>query len=343
MKMLRYISVIILFLISLETMPQENSCAFKLEEAESLYETGMLDSIPSMLRSCINNDGFDDEELARAYKLLILTYLFEDYIEMAELNMLKFLKEFPEYELKATDPVEFTYLYQSFETIPTFSVGFIGGGNYSMVRIIEPYPTDGSSSSYQGDYSAGLYFQAGLKLNKYITEEIDIELDILYTRKTFDYTNEQLDYITRYTEDLQMLSFPLSGTYDFKLGNLYPYARVGVNLDYIFSAKADLFNDYDNDALDKKDSDVDLMEGGDRNEYHISALLGGGLKFYFKKGYLMLDLRYSYNFTNAVNGENRYNNFKLGKYNYVDDDFAVNNFMFSVGYVIPFYKTKQSK
>lgn len=343
MKLVHYISVFILFIVSLNTLAQENSCAFKLEEAESLYETGILDSIPSMLRSCIANDGFDDEELSRAYKLLILTYLFEDYIEMAELTMLKFLKEFPEYELKVTDPVEFTYLYKSFETIPTFSVGFIGGGNYSMARIIEPYGTDGSSDNYQGDYSAGLYFQAGLQLKKYITEEIDIELDIMYTRKTFDYTNELLDYTNRYSEDLQMLSFPLSGTYDFKLGNFYPYARIGVNLDYIFSAKADFFNDYDNDALDKKDSDVDIMNNGDRKDYNISALVGGGLKFYFKKGYLMLDLRYYYNFTNAVNGENRYDDFKLGKYNYVDDDFAVNNFLFSVGYVIPFYKTKQSK
>jgi diaminopimelate decarboxylase len=82
---LRYTSILILFFVSVSSLAQESECAFKLQEAESSYETGVLDSIPTMLRSCINNNGFNDEELARAYKLLIKTYLFEDFQEMAEL------------------------------------------------------------------------------------------------------------------------------------------------------------------------------------------------------------------------------------------------------------------
>ncbi|MCK5170420.1 MAG: hypothetical protein KAQ75_11125, partial [Bacteroidales bacterium] len=112
-----YLSVIFLLLFSSIALAQQTDCAFKLEEAENLYETGILDSIPAMLRSCVI-EGFDDDELIRAYKLLILTYLFEDYQEMAEFTMLKFLKKFPEYELKAIDQVEFKYLYNSYQTVP---------------------------------------------------------------------------------------------------------------------------------------------------------------------------------------------------------------------------------
>jgi len=328
-------------LVSSISIAQEDNCAFKLEEAEALYETGILDSIPAMLRSCINNDSFDDEELSRAYKLLILTYLFEDYQEMAELTMLKFLKEFPEYEFKATDPVEFRYLYNSYQTIPTFSVGIIAGGNYTFARIIEPYSVS-NTGDYKGEYSAGLYFQAGLQFKKYITEEIEINLDIIYTGKTFDYSIEQLTSKTTYTENLQMLSFPLTGTYDFKLSNLNPFVRVGFNVDYILAATADFEIQYpENVALNTKETDYDIME--DRNSMNFAALVGAGMKFHFKMGYVIADLRYHYNFSNIVNSENRYNDLKWGSYGYIDDDFTINNFYISIGYVKPFYRTRQNK
>jgi len=322
------------------SLAQQSDCSFRLQEAENMYESGILDSIPSLLRNCINNDGFDDEELSRAYKLLILTYLFEDYQEMAELTMLKFLKKFPEYEFRATDAVEFKYLYNSYQTIPTFSLGILVGGNYSMPRVIQPFSVT-DTEDYNGEYSAGFYFQAGAQFKKYITDEIEINLDILYTGKTFDYTIEQLNtYTTKYTENIQMLSFPLTGTYDFRFGNWSPYGRVGVNLDYILSAKAD-FTLQENRIDIRKDTDYEITD--DRNPINISAIIGGGIKFHFKMGYVMADLRYHYNFSNTVNGENRDNNFKTGGYYYRDDDFTINNFYFSFGYVHPFYKTKQNK
>ncbi len=341
-QLLHYIPILLLILMSLSSKSQENTCAFKLEEAEALYETGILDSIPSILRSCISNDGFDDEELSRAYKLLILTYLFEDYQEMAELTMLKFLKEFPEYELKATDPVEFTFLYNSYQTIPSWSIGIIAGGNYSFARIIEPYYMD-NSNEYKGEYKTGISFQAGLQLKKYITDEIDINLDIMYTAKTFEYSIEQINTTTNYLENQSLLSVPLSGTYDFNYGKWDPYVRIGISLDYLLGAKADFEKIYPSDQsqYNIKETDVDIID--DRNLFQISALIGGGVKYNIKMGYVMLDVRYHYNFTNIVNGENRNSSLKWANYNYIDDDFTVNNIYFSLGFVYPFYKTKQSK
>lgn len=340
MKKIVLFSSIFLIVFSFVANAQQSSCAFKLQEAENLYESGILDSIPSLLRNCINNKGFDEEELSRAYKLLVLTYLFEDYQEMAELTMLKFLKEFPEYEIKPTDPIEFKYLHDSYQTIPTFSVGVLLGGNYSYARIIEPYYQSGLED-YNGEYSATLKFQGGFQFAKYINEKIDINLDVIYTLRSFDYTNNQLTYKTEYTENQTLLSFPISATYDFKLKKIEPFVRLGFNVDYLLSAEGDFVRDQD-----VKESGYNITSG--RNPLNISAVAGGGIKYNIKMGYLMIDLRYHYSFMNIVNEEYRYtdsqgNNIKYANFNYVDDDFTLNNFYFSFGYVYSFYKTKRNK
>ncbi len=340
MKKILLLNLIFLVVLSFSVNAQQTSCAFKLQEAENLYESGILDSIPSLLRSCINNKGFDDEELSRAYKLLVLTYLFEDYQEMAELTMLKFLKEFPEYEMKPTDPIEFKYLHNSYKTIPTFSVGLILGGNYSYARIIEPYYQSGLED-YNGEYTAGLKFQGGLQLKKYINDKIDINLDIIYTFKSFEYNSVQLEYNTKYTENQSLLSIPVSATYSFKFNLFDPYVRLGLSADYLLKASADFVRDDD-----VKESGYDITS--DRNPLNISALVGGGIKYNIKMGYLMIDLRYHYSFMNLVNDEYRYtdsqgNNLKYDNFKYIDDDFTLNNFYFSFGYVYSFYTTKRNQ
>jgi len=339
---LRYtIGLLLFLLLGIGTYAQKSSCAFKLQEAESLYETGNLDSIPRMLRSCINKKEFDQEELSRAYKLLILTYQFQDYQEMAELTMQKFLKDFPEYEIKPTDPVEFTYLYSSYKTIPTISLGIIGGLNYSMARIIEPYPIAGKENTY-GKYSTNIKYQFGIQLKKYITDEIDLNLDVIYSFQTIDYTITQLDYTTSYTENQNVLSFPLTGTYDFKFMGLDPYVRLGFSVDYLLNATAD-FTKVNNmfNTEDVKESGYDIMD--DRNTFNISGVIGAGIKYNIKMGYLMFDLRYDFSFMNMVNDEYRYDDIKYGNFGYIDDDFTLNNFYISFGYVYSFYKTKRQK
>jgi hypothetical protein len=339
-----YIVFIVLFFFTSVLNAQESNCALKLDEAENLYEMGELDSIPSLLRSCIN-DGFENEELSRAYKLLIRTYLFEDYQEMAELTMLTFLKKFPEYELKANDPIEFTYLYKSYKTVPIFSIGIIGGLNYSFVRIITPYSLD-DAEDYSGEYSvSGIGYQVGLQLKRYITDEIEINVDGIYVNKKFDYTIEQLDSKLNYKESQTHLSFPISGTYDFKYKMLRPFVRFGFTFDYLIGSTASVERSFtgDNNREALTGPDIDIID--DRNPLNFSLLFGAGIKYDLKKnGYFMLDLRYNLGLTNSVNGKTRFSNDeKIYYYNYVDDDFALSNMYISVGYAYPFYRTKYKK
>ena len=342
MKIKFFIATVLFSLIGFSAHAQQTDCSIKLEEAENLYETGILDTIPSMLRSCVN-DGFDKDELARAYKLLVLTYLFEDYQEMAELTMLKFLNSFPEYEIKATDPVEFTYLYKSYQTIPIYSVGVLISGNYSNARIIQPF-SKFDINNYNADYSSsGLSFAGGLQIKRYINENIEINLDIIYSTKKFEMIQTEKDLSIIYNENQSMFSFPLSGTYDYRMGDFSPFARFGFNVDYIMSATATIEKTSTENELSKvKPSDIDIIN--DRNTYNISLLAGAGLKYHVKKGYVMFDLRYNLGLTNNVNvNSDRWNNEEKDPYDYVDDNFALNYFSISFGYVFPFYKTKNIK
>ncbi|MBU8892313.1 MAG: PorT family protein [Bacteroidales bacterium] len=337
-----YSIISLLLLISISVFSQQSDCSFKLEEAESAYESGILDSIPSLLRDC-TKEGFDDDELARAYKLLILTYLFEDYQDMAEFTMLKFLKKFPEYELKANDQVEFTYLYKSYQTVPVYSIGVMGGMNYSFVRIIDPYSL-GSSTDYSGDYSvSGMGYQFGLQFERYINEKINIDLGAFFVNRKFNYQITQLDFTTiDYDESQSVISVPLTGTYDFSYKFLNPYVRIGFGIDYIIGASSGIKRIIDGGTQeDITGPDLDILN--DRNTLNYDAIVGGGLKLKTKKGYGLLDLRYHFGLNNIVNSESRYSDGeKTFYYNYADDNFSLDNFYISVGYVFSFYKTKES-
>ncbi|MFP4024755.1 MAG: porin family protein [Thiohalospira sp.] len=343
-QILKPIVLIVWLLFNQPVYSQQTGCAFTLQQAENYYELGMLDSIPSMLRSCINNDGFDDEELSRAYKLLILTYLFEDYQEMADITMLKFLKKFPEYETKPTDPVEFNYLLNSYETIPVFSIGLIGGMNYSFVRIIEPYSTT-NTENYSGDYSfSGFNFQGGLHIRRHINDNIEINVDVLYYLKNFEYSNYQLDlYTIKYKETQSLLSFPITGAYNFKLGTLNPFIRAGFSIDYLLSASSNINKTYDSYIGLPEITGPDIERSEDRNLLNFSGIVGAGLKYNIKNGFLMFDFRYNLGITNNVNTYKRLNNNEMvWKYHYEDDMFSINNISISLGYVYSFYKTIKS-
>jgi len=341
----KFMLILCLFIGISVTLFAQDNCSFKLEEAQKLYESGNLDSIPSMLNPCIEK-GFSGDELSRAYKLLILTYLFEDNQEIANYTMFKFLESFPEYEIKANDPVELKYLFNTYHTIPVYSIGVIVGANYSYVRVIEPYSL-ANTNNYSGEYSvSGMGYQAGIQIKRYINKNIELNLDAIYTAKNFDYKLIQLDSEIEYKEDLTMFSFPLTGTYDYRFKNskISSFARLGVNVDYLTRASANFKRNIDDDASvdDISGSDIEILE--DRNTINVSAVVGGGIKYYVKKGYIMFDVRYNIGLTNTVVSENRFtNDEKWAKYNYVDDDFAMNNLFVSVGYVFSFYKTKQKK
>src|SRR5512133_4345830 len=141
------LSAFIIFLLAF-TFPaiSQQDCATKIQEAQRYYDQGIIEEIPSMLAPCMQ-DGFTRTQKIEAYKLIIMSYLFNENQFEAERTMLEFLKKYPEYEIMPNDPVEFVYLLESYRTASVFSFGVSGGFNLTDPRIIEPYTTLNTSEA----------------------------------------------------------------------------------------------------------------------------------------------------------------------------------------------------
>ena len=77
MKNLKYLLTIVPVFLMTQSPAQEENCAFRLREAQQLYEAGRIEDIPGMLQPCIER-GFTQEERLTAFKLIILCQIYND-------------------------------------------------------------------------------------------------------------------------------------------------------------------------------------------------------------------------------------------------------------------------
>ncbi len=335
-------------------------CANTLAEAKDTYEQGLLEAVPQILEGCLNSDkGFSKSQKIEAYKLLTLTYLYDDKQGEADKSMLELLKLDPELEVNpAVDPIEFIELFNSYRTLPVYSFGLQAGSNFTIIdRIarygVEPISTDLNS----GDPNFSKYldrfgFIGGLKANRYLSPRMELNLDIMFRANRFEFEGtKMLDFATvRSKESQSWLYMPLTVTYDFRDSKVkkkvWPYARLGIGTGIRLSAQTTMTRDYD------QVDGVEVLQGGvsgpavdlkdQRKAIYLWGVIGTGVKYKVKRGYLFADLRYNYGFLNAVNTTNRYSNPELiYEYYYVDDDFAMHGFNFTVGLVRSLYKPKK--
>jgi len=344
--------LLILFVIQFYSLSaQDEECAFTLREAEQLYNQGLIENIPQMLQSCIEK-GFSREDRLSAYKLIILCSLYNDDLELAHDQMLAFLKKYPEYELTPTDPEEFRFLFEEYKTRPIFDYGIFVGTNWAHGITVEPYsPLDqhGDRLRYRPD-NVGL--QVGALLNFYITNNIQVSLEPMYTQKLIrlDHADEIVNDLIR-PERFERQSFvdlPLTFTYDFNLGRFRPYARAGGQFSYLFEAKTSSVTGFldssGNLILENSGPDEDMLNYYNkeyRNKFNYSILFGGGIKLKINKGYFYLDTRYNIGLS-LLNTGNRFDlHEQIFKYLCTDSDFRLNNFMITFGFVRSFYKPRQ--
>ena len=108
--MLKKLCCIIVFVVGILNISfsQQQDCIFKLQEAEKLYTQGLIEEIPQLLEPCIKR-GLSKEDKLQAFKLVILSYLFDDNQQEAEREILNYIKQYPEYEITpATKISEFS-------------------------------------------------------------------------------------------------------------------------------------------------------------------------------------------------------------------------------------------
>lgn len=338
---------VLLFLVILTGLPAiaqetERTCAINLKEAQSLYQSGKIESIPALITDCIKS-GFTKEEGIQAYKLLINAYIFDNNIQKSEEMMLAFLQKYPEYEIIATDPNEFVHLMDQFNNRPRLLIGIMTGINLSQIRTSENIGTHqvkGNPGDYKPD---GVGFQVGFMLAKNLTERIEFDAEAQYKQAVYSYVVKPEDIsLLKFRETQSSIQFPVTSTYTFLHGKLRPYIRAGFLSGLIVSSSANLTKTFaDNVATPVSGEQINLIDK--RNRINFWAIIGGGIKYKIPKGYLRADIRYNFGLKNQVNN-NSWTDTRSDlewKYGYRDDKNIRDDLAFNIGYVRIIYNPRK--
>jgi hypothetical protein len=313
-------------------------CALKLKDAQSLYDNGLVAQIPDLLNDCLIS-GFTKEEELTAYKLIILTYLFDDKINQADSAMLGFLKKNPEYEISPTDHTSFIYLYNKFVIKPVVQLGVHIGTNLPFVSFVTYDPLGGEQGkvSYSSK-AANLFISLETKFKLGNNTDMSIEpgfSQLSFTRIEYFMGFEKNEYI----ETQQRIEIPVSITYGYKnFGKFTLYGRMGMGAGLNLKTVAKVTSN----PTDKNNLDINAGEDVRREDSRIStdafAQLGAGIKYKIPHGFFMMEVRTNLGLRNqTIPGSSSAE--YLAYYNHYQDDlFHMNALNFNIGYAYVFYK-----
>ena len=322
------------------------SCRNKLQEASKLFDDGLIDEIPSLLRPCME-DGFTRVEHIEAYKLMILAYLFDDNQVEAEKTMIEFLKRYPEYELMPNDAVEFEYLFNSYGTKSILSIDILVGGNICIPGFQKIYSTyDAGHTSYALVPGGGFQIGAGASLP--VAKTLNLGVELFYTSNTYLLSTTSNLWMqsgsvehseVKIDESIHRFDIPLTLSYNFGSGNLSYFLRGGGQIGLNLSNKGVVSQVYAKNNQPITTGDYDFSQ--QRQSYNLFAIAGGGLRYKVSRGYIMLDLRYQAGLINQVKTP-REDETLSTRYEFIHSDHKLNSVAISIGYEYSFYKSKKN-
>jgi len=325
---------------------EQSECVFSLQRAERLYQEGVVEDIPDLLYDCIEK-GFTRDERLTAYKLIMLSYLYDDNLELADQKMQDFLKRYPEYELTPADQDEFAQLFNSYETKASWSVSITGGMVFTFVGADNTFGAFSTPDSPY-DYSSGMGFAVGAGIMKYLAPGLNLNLEFQFLKHEYDYTVTPDFWMTfatsDFTETSSQVVAPLTLSYDFYTGNFKPFLRLGVMPAYMMMSNKNMGRDYTNESFDDLPrSDQEMIDY--RNIFNVYAVTGAGLKYKIPyAGQVVIDLRFNMGLMNFVNPLERYTvQDQIFRYYGVNDNYRLNFFNVSLGWIYPLYKSKKKQ
>jgi hypothetical protein len=343
MKKCTTISILLLCLLFFKLNAQFD-CSNNLDIAQSNFDKGILENFPNLLLPCIDNNYKIDEN-RKAYKLIILSYIFSNNIKEAELVMKRFLTKYPDYETNPNDQAEFTQLFNKFDNKPFISVRLFGGFNYSDAVILKEYGTYSFLKSKSGSYNPLSGYQLGLALTKKVISTIDLIAEFRLATSNYKYVwDDTLKNINLvYTESQLHIEMPFGISYNHKITKkINGYLKGEYCLNYLLS----------NDVVPQKSykyvSGQNLTVTGDsysikdrRRIITNSVNLGIGIEYKIGKNILFFDFTSNMGIQNSIDTYKRYSNIpEIKEYYYVDNDYKINIFQFSLGFVYNFYKPR---
>jgi hypothetical protein len=294
--------------------------------------------------------GFTRPQRIEAYKLIILSYLFDDNQFEAERMMDEFLRKFPEYEVMPNDPVEFVYLLESYKTSSFYSLNLFFGPNFSNPRITELYSALDQSRSEFRD-KTGVGFHVGFGVSRNLWKSVNINVDAIYSWQNFTLVEKGTIQIgntgtrsfTEITvkENMKKLDVPVSFTYRFGKGNFSYFARLGGMISFMTENKLSPQRSQAGSEI-ISEGQIDIKE--QRQQIVYAALAGFGFEYKIPRGLLVLDLRYHLGLNNVVVSDKRYDFQRFwSRYYYLDNDFMLDHLSISFGYYFSIYQSKKNR
>jgi hypothetical protein len=330
-----------------------------LRSARSIYDQGRLHELPAILEDGFAKEKFNDNEKVEAYKILILTYIYIEEPEKADVAMLSLLDTDPFFSLSSADPVEFKNLYRKFRTAPLFRAGIKGGVNQTMVNTLKNYFIPAQSGG-KGEYKSNLGFHGALVYEKDLTNKLKkfvLAPELAFVIQSFNYENASTNNVdfenkgaslnhkithTRLQLNplVQYKLVKMGENYDDKNKRFVPVVFAGPSVSYLLSSSFAGQN-----ILESKESSLTgTIDNTDSYQsITLSIIAGAGARFKIGGIYLVGDVRFQYGLFNAVNGANRYrmtseNSSLLFDYQYIDNDFKLSMASFNLGLMIPVFK-----
>ena len=349
--MKRIIAAIIILLAFLNIHGQEQ-CAFILEEAQDMFDAGQIETIPEKLAGCLES-GFSRDEKLQAYKLIIFSYLYDDNIVEADAMMLKFLKDYPSYEVVATDPMNFVALKETYDTRPILMLGGGMGANMTLpLSLVNLGPSN--YEKFPGNYVPGsASFNASVIARKRINDHFLISGEVSYFTVKFDYyldTRENTDpfsaeitdfSLIEYYETQNKLMLPIGAVYQFSNSDFSPYITAGICPGVLLKSVGEGFRDYVDLGITRVEVAPTTVTDA-RRIFSMYGFLGGGIKYSLGPGEAFLDARFFANpLTQVKPGSDRFIPELTYELLYTDDELLLNSISISAGYMLPIYNPKK--
>jgi hypothetical protein len=249
------------------------------------------------------------------------------------------------------DPVEFVYLFESYKTKAFVSLGITLGSNFTNPRIIEPWFVGGNDTKNSSSNSTGIGFHLGLNLSRYITNRIFMNLGFNYMESKYSFTDEITNIYkdevlgtskTTYNENITRFDIPFTIAYELSSRSVNLYFCAGFSIGKINNVTGIASRTFSEDLPPVTSADLSMTDL--RENLIYSNIFGSGLKIKVPRGYLVCDLRYYYGLNNIIKPETRNEITELwSTYYYLDDDYALNSYLITIGYYFSFYQPKKQK
>ena len=358
-----YIAITLISILVLSSLSSGyGQCIETLRTARTVYDEGRLHELEGILQSCLDDKkGFNSEERTEAYRLLILSYIYQDQPDLADDAMLKLLRANPRFKPDPnTDPNELINLYNTFRTDPIYRFGFKLGGNYSLVNVRESYSINSAfdtNGKFNSNVSIGFalfierdFFQKrftfraeptfSLYKSTYNSTGFPIETSQDTTTVNWEYVETQtwvgLNLLTRYRILKKMTLSKKKGT---TVGDrLNPNIIFGPSIQYLLSSVSSNTTNVQG-GESASGADLDYLELEVRETINLSIEAGIGFIFSSRKYATTVDLTYRYGLTN-ITDKNHAPDLSY-RYGRAMSDLNMNTINISVGFMLNKYDPKK--